>query len=194
MSQPKYAQQDELGRFGENVVAYWLQSRGNSVVPLRDIETGDIFKGPRMTGPEGIEGACTDWLCTNRVKTVFIEVKTKRAFSWHRLRADWVTGIDQHYAEHYMMQRKNSSIPMWLLFLHLYPTPSDSDREHGCPDQCPTGLYGQEILVLANDIHHTSPNWGKGGMVYWSFPPLLKLETLEGLQPFIEKAAKAAKR
>lgn len=178
---------DSFGRFGENVVARWLRARGNAILPIRDIDMRDVWKGPRMTGPEGVELVTTDWLVTNTAnrKMVYIEVKNKTAFTWHRISNEWVTGIDQRYLDHYLIVRGQSSIELWLLFLHLSEKPSRMDLNHGCPDQCPTGLFGQEISLLADAVHHTHANWGKGGMVYWGASALRRLATLADLTPLV---------
>ena len=180
---------ERFGRFGENVVACWLRARGNTLLPVRDIQMGHVWKGPRMTGPEGIERVATDWLVTTPTgQVVYSEVKRKHAFSWHRNTREWVTGIDQHYLDHYVRTRQTSNIDMWLLFVHLNGEPTDADLKQGCPNCCPTGIFGAEIRTLANEVHHTHGNWGKGGMVYWTAPPLKLLATLNELQPSIDAA------
>lgn len=180
------------GRLGENVVARYLRARGNSILPIRDIDMGDVWKGPRLTSPEGMELVSTDWLVIGpQGKTCWIEVKTKRRWSWHRATATWNTGIDQHYLDHYLMIALRSSIPVWLVFLHLYDLPSDADLENGAPAQCPMGLFGNDVLRLAKVVHHTHSNWGKGGMVYWAAPGLNQLASREEIETLLlqEKGA-----
>lgn len=176
------------GRLGENVVARFLRARGNSILPIRDIDMGDKWKGPRLTGPEGIELVSTDWLVLGpQGKTCWIEVKTKRRWSWHRATATWNTGIDQHYLDHYINIARRSSIPVWLIFLHLDGLPSDDDLVNGAPAQCPAGLFGNEVLHLAEVVHHTHSNWGKGGMVYWAAQALKRLASREEIEALLQQ-------
>lgn len=167
---------DAMGRWGENVVARFLRARGNSILPIRDIDMGDVWKGPRLTGPSGIELVTTDWLVlTPKGKSCWIEVKTKTRWTWHRNTARWNTGIDQHYLDHYINIARQSDIPVWLIFLHLDDAPAPEDVEYGSPAHCPTGLFGNEVLRLANLVHHPHSNWGKGGMAYWTPADLKRL-------------------
>jgi hypothetical protein len=49
------------------------------------------------------------------------------------------------------------------------------DLKHGCPDDCPTGLFGNDISELCGVENHRHENWGKNGMVYWSHRRLKRL-------------------
>lgn len=165
------------GRFGENVVARIVRARGCSIVPIRDIDMREHWKGPRLTGPEGMEVVCADWLViAPEGKTCWMEVKTKSRCSWHRFSRSWNTGIDQHYLDHYAITARRSDIPVWLVFLHLNETPSDEDVDGGAPPKCPTGLFGGEVLRLAR-VGRSHANHGKGGMVYWRMDQLTRLAT-----------------
>jgi hypothetical protein len=176
------------GRFGENVVARFLRARGCSILPIRDIDMGELWKGPRLTGPEGMELVSTDWLVIEpEGKSCWIEVKTKARWSWHRYSSTWNTGIDQHYLDHYINIARRSSIPVRLVFVHLNDAPAISDRENGAPAHCPTGLFGGELLHLAQTVHHTHSNWGKGGMVYWAVDGLEQIATMEEIRTLLRE-------
>jgi len=180
-----------MGRFGENVVARFLRARGCSVLPIRDIEMGDVWKGPRITGPEGMEVVSADWLVMGpKGKSCWMEVKTKRHWTWHRNTASWCTGIDQHYLDHYVIIARRSNIPVWLVFLHLDEVPSAADLEGGAPPFCPTGLFGGEVMRLAEDVHHTHSNWGKGGMAYWASSDLTRLASSAEIETFLREEAR----
>lgn len=183
---------DTMGRLGENVVARFLRARGNSILPIRDIDTGDFMKGPRLLAPEGMELVSTDWLVFGpEGKSCWIEVKTKSRWTWHRKTTCWNTGIDQHYLDHYVNIARRSSIPVWLVFLHLEDSPSMTDLDSGAPAHCPTGLFVGEVLHLVKEgaVHHTHPNWGKGGMVYWAAEALKQLATGEEIEKLLQQEA-----
>ena len=46
--------------------------------------------------------------------------------------------------------------------------PSDEDAAYGCPRECPAGLFGNDLGVLAGCENHRSDRYGKSGMVYWA--------------------------
>jgi hypothetical protein len=146
---------------------------------------GEVWKGPRLTGPEGYELVSADWLVLGpKGKCCWMEVKTKTRFSWHRYSATWNTGIDQHYLDHYINVARRSEIPVWLVFLHLDDSPAEIDAEAGA-GIAPTGLFGGEVMHLASVVHHTHSNWGKGGMVYWAAESLIRLATLEEIEKLV---------
>jgi hypothetical protein len=183
---------DELGRFGEDVVALFLAKRGYSILSIRDIQMKESWKGPRIIDADGMELVSTDWLAIGPKGTKFVEVKTKTRWSWHRLTSTWNTGIDQRYMEHYLAIAMKSDTPVWLLFLHLDDAPSQGDLEGGAPERCPTGLFGGDVKRLAARVHHPSGNWGKGGMVYWTPQDLTLIATREELEPFVVKVRMAS--
>ena len=41
-----------VGQIGESLIAAWLKSRGNSVLPVYEVEI-DTGKGPRVFSPSG---------------------------------------------------------------------------------------------------------------------------------------------
>ena len=59
---------------------------------------------------------------------------------------------------------------LWLLFLHA-PGAVAKDNPPGMVP--PTGLFGGEVLRLAECIDHESDRWGNGGMVYWRCADLM---------------------
>jgi hypothetical protein len=177
----------EFGTAGENIVKAWLIKRGCRIISTRDIETRKAWGGPSMES-EGFEPVLPDFLVIQpeKLQTLWMEVKRKTRFSWHAISRCWVTGIDEHYLEHYVLVGQSSKIPVWLFFLHLDSKPSQKDLDDGCPAQCPTGLFAQEILRLAARTHHTSANHGKGGMVYWAPEAFSLVATSEDLEPYLK--------
>lgn len=167
-----------FGRVGEGHIANWLRrARGFHVLPVyeKEIHTG---KGPVFFPSVGKPLVAPDLIAMRREirgkdDILWIEAKTKTAFTWYRNKQKWTTGIDKRHYGDYLELSKLSPWPIWLLFLHYEGQAKDS------PPGCPTGLYGDLIDSLAKKISHTSNNWGKSGMVYWTYESLRKIATLE---------------
>ena len=155
-----------FGQIGESVISKWLQGRGHAVFPAYQVEK-DTGKGPQLfTTVANL--VLPDLLAFRAGKAAWFEAKHKTCFSWHRMTRRWVTGIDlRHYAE-YQEVAKVTSLPVWLLFWHPLPNPSPDDQSYGCPIECPTGLFGNDLAVLAAKESHRHANHGKSGMVYWA--------------------------
>lgn len=155
-----------FGQIGEGVISKWLQGRGHAVFPAYQVEqhTG---KGPQLFAASG-DLVLPDLLAFRQGKAIWFEAKHKTCFTWHRISQKWVTGIDlRHYGE-YQEVAERTSVPVWLLFFHPKAKPSDGDAAYGCPDSCPTGLFGNDLSVLVNCESHRSDRYGKSGMVYWA--------------------------
>lgn len=157
-----------FGQIAELKIARWLRSRGNSILPVYDLEY-ETGKGPRLYG--GATAAsivAPDLLVFGASKIFWCECKQKSAFTWHRKTSKWTTGIDKHHYEQYLKVAKETKLPVWLMFLHLSAIPRPKDLRLGSPPECPVGLFGGDISELANCINHTHWNWGHYGMVYWA--------------------------
>lgn len=161
----------KAGQAGESAIATWLRKRGNGVIPAYD-KIFDTGKGPQVFLPS-TELIAPDFLVFNDTGTLWIEAKTKSAFTWHRLTHRWVTGIDLKHYLHYQEIDKQTPWRAWLLFLHKAGnTAKDS------PPGCPTGLFGNSLKYLNKHENHRHENWGSSGMVYWDVSHLLKFNTL----------------
>jgi hypothetical protein len=175
-----FAESYEIGRIGESVIARWLRSRGWFVLPVYEIEV-DSGKGPRLLSPDR-ELIAPDMfifrVSNGKQVSQFIEAKHKTVFTWYRIGRRWTTGIDLRHYEHYCEVDRLSPWPVWLLFLHRSCTPSSDDLRHGCPSECPTGLYAEKLSKLLKCESHRSDRHAKG-MVYWSESDLRKLSTLD---------------
>ncbi len=159
------------GRLTEGRIAKWLRQRGNTVIPAYEIELSQ-GKGPQVFTPTE-ELIAPDLLVWKDGRTRWIEAKCKTVFSWDRSHGPapcWVTGIDQHHYNHYqsVLSHFDFTWDVWLLFLHESSVPSEEDRRYGCPETCPTGLFGERLAELVFREHHRDLRWGKSGMVYWS--------------------------
>lgn len=162
-----------FGQIGESHISKWLQGRGHSVFPAyeKEINTG---KGPQLFSSDG-NRVLPDLLAFKDGKAQWFEVKHKTCFTWHRLTGRWVTGIDlRHYLEYQEVAEK-TRLPVWLMFYHPKAEPSDNDLSHGCPAECPTGLFCNEIGKLSECENHRSDKHGRSGMVYWADTSLLKV-------------------
>lgn len=160
----------EFGRIGEGVISKWLQSRGHAVFPAYQIEQ-DTGKGPQLFCASG-DLVLPDLLAFKAGGSIWFEAKRKTCFTWHRITSRWTTGIDLRHYDEYREVGARTGLPVWVLFYHPRSAPSQEDLAHGCPNKCPTGLFGNEIETLANCENHRSDRYGKSGMVYWAYASL----------------------
>ena len=155
-----------FGQLGESAISRWLQQRGHAVFPAYQVEqhTG---KGPQLFCAAG-DLVLPDLLTFRGGKVQWFEAKHKTCFTWHRISQRWTTGIDlRHYGE-YQEVAARTGLPVWVLFWHPLSEPSPADRMHDCPAVCPTGLFGNDIEILAANENHRSDRHGRSGMVYWA--------------------------
>jgi hypothetical protein len=168
-----FADKLTFGQLGESAISRWLQSRGHSIFPAYEKQIGS-GKGPQLFTSTG-DLVLPDLLAFRDGNIRWFEAKHKTCFTWHRITGRWTTGIDiRHYTE-YQQVATVTSLPVWLLFWHPRAIPSDDDIKHGCPAQCPTGLFGNDIAVLVGCESHRSTKWGRSGMVYWAEHSLRRL-------------------
>lgn len=161
-----------FGRVGEGRIARWLMSRGYAILPVYEKEINE-GKGPQLFMLDRSLIA-PDMLAFRGNEDVrWIEAKRKSVFTWHRKTERWVTGIDLKHYRNYLEVALRSPWPVYLLFLH-----ESGDTTEG-PGPCPTGLFGHELLWLADHENHQHANWGKGGMVYWAHEDLQHYASLE---------------
>lgn len=172
----------EFGKVAEGLIAAWLQARGNAVMPAYEIEKAS-GKGPQLFSSDG-DFVSPDLLSFSAAGVCWIEAKHKTHFTWHRKTNQWTTGIDlRHYGD-YLAVEKRTKLPVWLMFYHGDNRPSANDVDHGCPDECPTGLFGGKLFDLVLRENHRSlpfdpsregfAGHGRSGMVYWT-PNTLRL-------------------
>lgn len=177
-----FAQQFNKGQMGESLIAAWFKARGNSVLPVYEVQI-DRGKGPQFYAADG-NFVAPDMLVFPSM--IWAEAKHKTVFTWYRLTQEWCTGIDLHHYQQYQEVERISHRPVWLMFLHCQDRPSDGDLALGCPPQCPSGLFGAALDTLKRCENHRSANWGRDGMVYWTpdvfkhFASLAELEHLLG--------------
>lgn len=169
-----FAKQLDWGQAGESAIARWLRKRGNTVLPVYE-KIIDNGKGPRLFMPDRVLIA-PDLLVLRTQDAYWVEAKRKRAFTWHRITRQWVTGIDLHHYRDYCQVDECSPFPVWLLFLQEDGQAKDS------PGNSPTGLFGNRLSILKRCVHHTHSNWGSSGMVYWDVSALRFLATLKDVE------------
>ena len=182
---------DENLRFGqvaESAISRWLQSRGHMVFPAYQVDhkTG---KGPQLFSRDG-NHVLPDMMTFGNGRTMWVEAKHKTCFTWHRLSGRWTTGIDAHHYQDYLTVANKTGVNVWLMFFHPKATPNERDVRQGCPDECPTGLFGGEISRLDTCINHRSTGYdarsafkghGRHGMVYWAHGDLTRIAPSEDL-------------
>ena len=164
---PTFESKLQVGRAGESLVAAWLRSRGNTILPVYEkiIEDG---KGPQLFLPDKLLIA-PDFFVFNHDRAMWIEAKTKTAFTKYRKTGKWVTGIDLRHYEHYLEVDKVTPWNVWLLFLQLGGQAKDS------PPNSPAGLFGNPLEYLSRHESHRHSNGGPSGMVYWAMEDLTLL-------------------
>jgi len=178
-----FADKLAFGKVAEGFIANWLMARGNSVLPVYEIEKS-TGKGPQLFGLDASLVA-PDMVVFTENGVVWIEAKHKSVFTWHRNTKQWTTGIDlRHYGD-YLKVAKTTRLPVWLMFFHEHSIPSDDDKRMGCPESCPVGLFGGDIFDLVPRENHRSPaldynrdgikGHGRSGMVYWATSALKQL-------------------
>ena len=171
-----FAQKLQMGKTGESIIAKWMNRRGFSVLPVYEIEQGK-FKGPALYSVDA-QLIAPDMLAFKPDgKAIWVEAKTKSAFTWHRKTERWATGIDLRHYEDYLQVQAVSPWPVWLLFLHFPGTAKDS------PEGCPTGLFGNSIAYLSKHENHRHANGGRAGMVYWAYEDLRLIAPLAEVLP-----------
>ncbi len=154
----------EYGKAGESRIAAYFKRKGYSVLPVYEKEMTER-KGPTLFAFDGTQVIAPDMLVFSGEKCFWVEAKRKSAFTWHRISRQWVTGIDINHYENYLRIADGlSPWPVWLLFLH------ESGRAKDTPEgmSSPTGLFGNDLLVLRECENHRHENWGRHGMVYWA--------------------------
>ena len=151
--------QYEHGKVAESAIARWLMSRGNAVMPVYEI-LDQQYKGPQLfTLKGGI--IAPDMLAFCGTEMLWVEAKHKTGFTWWRKGGVFETGIDLHHFAEYQRVASVTGRPVWVLFLHKGGQAKDSPPS-------PSGLFGNEVKVLAANESHRDPRWGKHGMVYWT--------------------------
>jgi len=155
------------GKIGESIIAQWLKSRGNHVLPVYEVEKGQ-YAGPAIYAADGRSFVAPDMLSFGSKSVTWIEAKHKDAFTWHRKTRRFTTGIDLHHYRQYLEVMRLTEWPVWLMFLHRSGAAKDSPPG-------PTGLFGNDLAYLAEHENHRSDRWGRSGMVYWAVDHLKKL-------------------
>lgn len=165
-----FVKQLAVGQVGESAISKWLQSEGFTVLPAYEIEQ-QHFKGPRLFTAE-LDLIAPDMLVFNARKVLWVEAKTKSAFTWHRISQTWQTGIDRRHWLDYVRVDQQTPWRVWVLFLHRAGVLA-KDTPIGMTS--PSGLFGNSVEILARSIHHESENHGPSGMVYWQVGTLKKI-------------------
>jgi hypothetical protein len=160
----------KTGLLGEDEISRWFIRKSFQVLPAYQIEVNH-GKGPRLFTPDG-QFISPDLLIFNSKKILWIEAKTKSAFTWHRQSNTFQTGIDRRHWNHYLEVEKRTPFPVWILFLHRQGCIA-KDTPAGM--ESPSGLFGNSVPELNRTIHHQHDNWGPSGMVYWTVNALKKL-------------------
>lgn len=159
------------GLLGEGLIAKWFNRRGWNVLPAYQVEH-DTGKGPRLFMSTSHQLITPDLLVFNTTRVMWVEAKTKSAFTWHRISGSWQTGIDRKHWHHYLEVGRQTPWDVWLLFLHKA---GHVAKDTPTGKKCPSGLYGGDIKRLETCVDHEHANWGATGMVYWREESLTRI-------------------
>jgi hypothetical protein len=143
--------------------------RGHGVMPVYECESGK-YKGPQVFTVDSKLVAPDMMVLMGMGRTMFVESKNKSGFTWSRRHARFETGIDIRHYDDYLQIRKTTGIGLWVLFLQNGGAVKDAPADK---PNSPRGLFGNEIMVLAQKESHRDMRHGRTGMVYWSpdYPP-----------------------
>jgi hypothetical protein len=178
-----FASKLKMGLMGESDIAKYFNKKGYNVLPVyeKQIDTG---KGPTLFAYNGSQYIAPDMLVfKDRLYSgddaLWIEAKTKTAFTWYRAKQVWNTGIDLRHFRDYVKVSRLSPFKVFLVFLHLGGIAKDTPPGMVSP----TGLFTNSLKYLAKNYCHKSKNWGRSGMVYWEpGNHLVKIASLEEIE------------
>jgi hypothetical protein len=182
-----FKQNLKVGIAGEHVVAAFLQAQGYYVTPAYEV-LGQNGKGPRTFGPDRAYVSPDLWCMMHRKGTtygMYLEVKTKKHFTWYRKKRRFETGIDQRLYNEYYALTQHVKMPVYLLFLHWTDEAWAVDVEKwGAPATVPGGLFFGNILEL--DTHKREGEMRQRGedrpMFYWARDRLDCMATIPQLR------------
>lgn len=186
MSSVSFATQLSTGLIGESHVARWLNRGGWHVLPAYEKELNS-GKGPRFYTATRGPLVTPDMLIIRDTDIRWVECKAKNAFAWHRNSEAWTTGIDHHHWEQYLLVRETVPFPLWLFFIQKRGVAKDTPEGMVSP----SGLFGQEILILKDCVDHEWFWPGGKGMVYWKIDSLKKLAELDNVVPPCREVVRA---
>jgi len=173
------------GRVGESYIAQYLRKRYSlNILPVYEVDVTS-GKGPVLYTQSDEKRVCPDMLAfssdvcnaSTMLGIQWIEAKTKSAFTWHRKTNEWITGIDLHHYQQYLLVQRETPFPVYLFFLHLRGRAKDTPQGMTGP----TGLFCGSLAYLAEHEHHRWADSQDGqihGMVYWSHGNLKKIADL----------------
>lgn len=195
-----FDRQYERGLIAEGLIAAWLTHRGHAIMPAYQVEQ-QTGKGPQLFSAQG-DFVAPDLIAFTHAGTHWVEAKHKSVFTWHRISAQWTTGVDlRHYVD-YLRVSWRTKFPVWLMFYHRESVPSEMDLRHDCPAECPTGLFGGELFRLVGSESHRTKHFdptrtgmvghGRSGMVYWSVGSLKLLATKDEVDEAMDASRRVA--
>jgi len=171
----------KIGQEGESRVLKYIASvPGNVILKACDLPPLKSGGGPRLSTADGETLVSPDGLILNKEGVLWVEVKNKTRFTWHRNSRCFCAGIDKLDIDRYREVKKQTGRDVVLCFLIRSSEPSANDASYpSCPKTSPTGLFSVEIDT---PTHHTTTRYGLGGgMVYWSHNQLDFIANLEDI-------------
>jgi hypothetical protein len=164
----------KFGLGGERIVAEMFKAKGWVVVQVGGQH--GAYQGPRIELPLGLVQVCPDLIVMNGAKALWIEVKRKSQFAYHRNSKTFVTGVDLHHWKEYLANDLYGSFPMWLFFVHetssVHSLPFGESAVRPRP-----GLYFERVRWMESHKHHEyhnhgANNFGNHGGIFWDVTKL----------------------
>ncbi len=186
MNDEQFRGQLNYGYVGEDRVKRFLIDVMGLSVLVTSRQPFATGKGPRIEQAMGQNIVASDLSVFGPLEKVFgtgmvfswIEVKRKSAFTFYN--RSWQTGIDIPKWDDYLKAYRVLNTPIWILFLH-----EPGHKAINTPDgkQSPSGLFGNSVDALAQNIDHKRTSASRGsphGMVYWRSDSLVLLGDYDG--------------
>jgi hypothetical protein len=181
----EFSQAEQMGKFGEYVVAYYLRSLGRMVCHHGG-EGEQEFEGRKLMTENGnFILPDLSWFKWEGPKQQFWwgDVKTKTNCTFHKHSGEWQTGCELSSLDRYRWVSAATQKSCIIFFLQLRGDSPDG--------RCPTGLFYKDTYALhkSNRAHV----WRTNGMIYWDIAALslaadlLMLRAIQKCREYLEK-------
>lgn len=154
MSQEDFKKSLAFAREKERGVASLIQKQGYYVLPAYDFSGEQENKAPKLLAPLGKRPlVLPDLFCMKSDLAFWLEVKWKTEAYLFRKANRRTTGINLRLWEYYIEVEKESSFPVWIMFLHK------KEQE----------IRAGSLSFLRDNICYTGRDNNGKMMVYWNY-------------------------
>jgi hypothetical protein len=168
-----FAINEEIGKYAEYVVAYYLRSLGR-MVSHHGGEGEQKFEGRALLTQQGkLISPDLSWFkwIGPRQRFFWGDVKAKTYCTLYNRSEEWQTGCDLLALDRYRLVSAETQKYCYMFFLQLR-----ADSPDGV---CPTGLFVADTAQLFSS--HCAHVWRNNGMIYWDISVLSHDATLVDL-------------